>query len=66
MKFSINSLIATVLISSGALAQSQPVKMSNSGICHSPVSTYYEQTKKFTSFKTLQECLNAGGRMPKR
>lgn len=29
-------------------------------------STYYEQTKRFTPFKTLQECLNAGGRMPKR
>jgi len=50
----------------GAFAQTQPVKMSNSGICHSPGSTYYEQTKKFTSFKSLQECLNAGGRMPKR
>ena len=66
MKFSIISLIATVLISTGALAQSKPVKMSNSGICHAPGSTYYEQTKKFIPFKTLQECLNAGGRMPKR
>ena len=66
MKFSIISLIATVLISTGAFAQSKPVKMSNSGICHAPGSTYYEQTKSFTSFKTLQECLNAGGRMPKR
>ncbi len=65
MKFNIISLIATVLISTGAFAQSQPVKMSNSGICHAPGSTYYEQTKKFTPFKTLQECLNAGGRMPK-
>lgn len=66
MKFSIISLIATVLISSGAFAQSQPVKMSNSGICHTPGSTYYDQTKKFTVFKSLQECLNAGGRIPKR
>jgi hypothetical protein len=66
MKFSIISLIATGLISTAAFAQSKPVKMSNSGICHAPGSTYYEQTKKFTSFKTLQECLNAGGRMPKR
>lgn len=66
MKFSIISLIATVLISTVIFAQTLPVKMSNSGICHAPGSTYYEQTKKFTSFKTLQECLNAGGRMPKR
>ena len=54
------------MISTAAFAQSKPVKMSNSGICHAPGSTYYEQTKKFTAFKTLQECLNAGGRMPKR
>ena len=66
MKFSIISLIATVLISTGAFAQSKPVKMSNTGICHAPGSTYYEQTKKFTAFKSLQECLSAGGRMPKR
>ena len=66
MKFSIIPLIATVLISAGAFAQSQPVKMSSAGICHAPDSTYYKQTKKFTSFKTLQECLNAGGKMPKR
>jgi len=66
MKFSISSLIATVLISTTVFAQSQPVKLSNSGICHTPGSTYYEQTKKFTSFKTLQECLKAGGRLPKR
>ncbi len=66
MKFSIISIIATVLISTGVFAQSKPVKMSNSGICHTPGSTYYEQTKNFTPFKTLQECLSAGGRMPKR
>ena len=66
MKFIIISLIATVLISNGTFAQSLPVKMSNTGICHAPGSTYYEQTKRFTAFKTLKECLNAGGRMPKR
>ncbi len=66
MKFSIISLITTVILSAPAFAQSKPVKMSKSGICHSPGSTYYEQTKNFTTFKTLQECLSAGGRMPKR
>jgi hypothetical protein len=66
MKFSIIPLITTTLISLTAFAQSLPVKMSNSSICHTPGSTYYEQTKKFISFKTLQECLKAGGRMPKR
>jgi hypothetical protein len=66
MKFSIISILATALISSTAIAESEPVKMSTSRICHTPDSTYCEQTKKLTSFKTLRECLNAGGIMPKR
>jgi hypothetical protein len=44
----------------------EPVKLSKSGICHAPGSTYYEQTKNFTSYKTLDECLKAGGRLPKK
>jgi hypothetical protein len=55
-----------LLLSTGVLAQEKPVKMSNSGICHAPNTTYYEQTKNFTPHKTLDECLKAGGRMPKK
>lgn len=47
-------------------AGSGVVKKSNTGICHGPGTTYYEQTKNYTSFKTIQECLDSGGRMPKR
>jgi len=43
-----------------------PVKMSSSGICHAQGTTYYNQTKKFTAYKTLDDCLKSGGRMPKR
>lgn len=43
-----------------------PVKKSKTGICHAPGSTYYSQTKNFTPFKTLDECLKSGGRLPKR
>lgn len=44
----------------------EPVKMSKSGICHAPNSSYYAKTKNFTPYKTLKECLDAGGRLPKR
>jgi len=44
----------------------EPVKLSKSGICHAPNTTYYSQTKNFTPFKTLDECLKAGGRLPKK
>jgi hypothetical protein len=42
------------------------VKKSRSGICHAPGSTYYARTNNFTPFKTLDECLKSGGRLPKR
>jgi hypothetical protein len=56
----------SLLTSSVVVAQTAPVKMSRTGICHAPGSTYYNQTKNFTPFKTLQDCLAAGGRMPKK
>jgi len=66
MKSKIITFFAAAVMSSEIFAQGKPVKMSNSGICHAPNTTYYEQTKKFTPYKTLDECLKAGGRMPKK
>jgi hypothetical protein len=56
----------SLLLTSPVFAQSDPpVKMSSSGICHQKgKSSYYAQTKKFTAYNTLDECLKAGGRMP--
>jgi hypothetical protein len=42
------------------------VKKSSSGICHDKNSKFYVQTKKFKSFKTMKECLDSGGRLPKK
>ncbi len=66
MKIKVITFLAIVLISNGLNAQDKPVKMSNSGICHAPSTTYYEQTKRFIPYRTLDECLKAGGRMPKK
>jgi hypothetical protein len=57
-----------ILLTTTVFAQSDPpVKMSSSGICHEKgKSSYYEQTKKFTAYKTIDDCLKAGGRMPKK
>ena len=66
MKTKVISFLALVLVTAGVFAQEKPVKMSNSGICHAPNTTYYEQTKNFTPYKTLDECLTTGGRMPKK
>jgi len=41
------------------------VKKSSSGICHAPSSRWYAQTLHYTEYRTLQECLDSGGRLPK-
>jgi hypothetical protein len=41
------------------------VKKSNSGICHAPSSRWYAQTIHYTEYRTLQDCLDSGGRLPK-
>jgi len=43
-----------------------PVKQSKSMICHKKGSTYYSRTKNFTPFASLQECIDKGGRIPKK
>ena len=58
--------LITVALLSGAVQATEPVKMSKSGICHAPGSTYYKQTKNYTPYPTLKDCLNAGGRIPKK
>jgi hypothetical protein len=62
---SIIRFLAMALLSSSAVA-AEPVKMSKSGICHAPNTTYYKQTKNYTPYPTLKDCLSAGGRMPKK
>lgn len=38
------------------------VKKSNSGICHDKASAFYERTKNFQMYATMENCIVAGGR----
>ena len=40
------------------------VKKSESGICHDKTSPSFGNTKKFTAFKTMDECVKSGGTLP--
>lgn len=42
------------------------VKKSTSGICHAPGTTYYNRTKNFIPYNTIDECIASGGRLPLR
>jgi len=66
MKNKLITLLTILLISTPVLGGDLPVKKSNSGICHTPGSHYYNQTKHFIPFNTLDDCLKSGGRLPKR
>jgi len=51
---------------SSSSSYSEVVKKSSTGICHAPGTTYYSRTKNFTPYSSLDECLESGGRLPKR
>jgi hypothetical protein len=42
------------------------VKLSTSGICHDASSRHYERVKNFKPYGSMQECLDNGGRVPKK
>ncbi|WP_102794326.1 HNH endonuclease family protein [Bowmanella denitrificans] len=42
----------------------EPVKLSESGLCHQPGSRFYSRTLHFSAFATLEACLANGGRLP--
>ena len=44
---------------------SPEVKLSRTGICHARGSRYYQQTRNFIAYATIEECLRAGGRLPR-
>ena len=72
-KFTAFASVEECVKSGGKLPAGQPaaaaaapiVKKSDSGICHDSKSPSYERTKKFTEFKTLDECVKSGGKLPK-
>lgn len=45
-------------------AKDPAVKKSDAGICHDVSSASYNNTKKFTPFNTLEECVKSGGKLP--
>ena len=46
-------------------ADEPAVKKSKNDICHDKTSNGYKQTKNFTAFNSMDECVKSGGRPPK-
>ena len=41
------------------------VKKSLSNICHQKGTQYFQQTRNFKPFNSIEDCLNSGGRLPR-
>ena len=61
---------AAIFVLGAVLAEASenpPVKKSKSEICHATDSNYYNRTKTYTAYNTLEECLASStkARLPK-
>lgn len=60
-------LISPVFIFSGCSQSGEPyIKKSNTGICHEKGTNFYNNTKNFTTYNSIDDCLSSGGRLPKK
>jgi hypothetical protein len=56
--------VLALVLTSAVWAADPAVKKSDNGICHDASSPSYGNTKKFTPFNSIDECLKSGGKMP--
>lgn len=60
------SILALTLLTGFAPVAAETIKKTSSGICHPPESSYYERTRNFHAFDSLEACLASGGRLPRQ
>ena len=66
MKKIFGSILIVFFLLVGCDSASVPVKKSKTNICHKKGSKYYDQTKHFKVYNTIKDCIDSGGRLPKK
>ena len=66
MKNLFAKIFIILIILNGCDSASVPVKKSKTNICHKKGSRYYDITKHFKAYQTINDCIKSGGRLPKR
>jgi len=62
----LHTFVTTIVLIFSSIASAENiVKQSSSGICHPPESSWYDRTKSYSAYDSIQACLDAGGRLPK-
>jgi len=60
------SIFIVLFLLTSCDSASVPVKKSKTNICHKKGSKYYDQTKHFRAYNTIKDCIDSGGRLPKK
>ena len=66
MKNLFAKIFIILILLQGCDSASVTVKKSKTNICHKKGSKYYDQTKYFRAYQTIKDCIESGGRLPKR
>ncbi|CAH6936287.1 conserved exported hypothetical protein [Vibrio chagasii] len=59
------SLLTSLMLTATSVNAASIVKLSGSGICHDESSSWYDKTKNYKAFANIENCIDAGGRLPK-
>ena len=59
-------IFIVLLLLQGCDSANVPVKKSKTNICHKEGSRYYDITRHFKAYKTIKDCIESGGRLPKK
>ena len=66
MKKIFTKIFIILILLQGCDSASVPVKKSKTNICHKEGSRYYDITKHYKAYQTIKDCIESGGRLPKR
>ena len=66
MKKIFSTIFIILFLLTSCDSASVPVKKSKTNICHKKGSKYYDQTKHFSAFNNIKDCIDSGGRLPKK
>ena len=66
MKNLFSKICIVLIFLQGCDSASVPVKKSKTNICHEKGSRYYDITKYFKAYQTIKDCIESGGRLPKK
>ena len=66
MKKIFGNIFIVLFLLTSCDSASVPVKKSKTNICHKKGSKYYDQTKHFRAYNTIKDCIDSGGRLPKK